>query len=715
MGARIPWTINKDLLIYKSFYFFYFGALGTINPFLPVYFRQIGLSAFAVGLLVGIRPIIQLASAPFWTVVADKFRKRKSILVMSILAWLIMTISLVFVEPTEEICELRATNDSHSIFVNYTKLNTGFFKRSTSAERWRTGSIARVTREVTRSRSNANVRAGGEKLGNFRDNIQSKFQTTAQSPKELFNGHYSFPAYLHKRRLMSKQGQRKETTNRQLQPKQRAQKKTISAPKDSRKKTSVRTTERVLSRVQTHRNEYQHDNLSSKASIISTKQSHKRPTNEKSFAEKDVIVATPITDPSYSNETTFSMDISSETGNKQTEAFDPFNMNGKGQTTSVELATFFAKSQNTSTDINKPTDVRYYNMNGVQEQKKQDNSKWNSTQIPASNVILKNSTISDLKNRSSSNVKHKSGIFWKKAVKSSKITNTNPASRNKTHTLTQINLFKTNRNEMKRLFVILLVLIVVGEFLETPSSPLSDASLLEYLGEGRIHYGKQRLWGSLGHGISSFLVGTLLERSRHLTCGEEFIDYTVCFCVFAPLMFITLVITANFKFKYKDVEETNNGVLSTVLTIHYVSFLFGACYMGMCHGLLHNFLMWFLEDLGGSKTLMGLAICSRCSADLITFFVASKIIETLGQIKIVFVALISYGTIFIAYSNMSNPWFALAVEFLEGFTYAASWSACTSYLAEAAPLESVATMQGKTTILKKIFRNMHIDYWLVFI
>ncbi|XP_046841022.1 major facilitator superfamily domain-containing protein 6-like [Xenia sp. Carnegie-2017] len=116
--------------------------------------------------------------------------------------------------------------------------------------------------------------------------------------------------------------------------------------------------------------------------------------------------------------------------------------------------------------------------------------------------------------------------------------------------------------------------------------------------------------------------------------------------------------------------------------------------MGMCHGLTHNFLMWFLEDLGGSKTLMGISICSRNMADLIMFFVVSELIQTFGQIKIVFISLISYGSIFIAYSTIINPWFAIPIEFLAGFTFAASWTACTSYLAEAVPQDSVTTIQG---------------------
>ena len=83
------------------------------------------------------------------------------------------------------------------------------------------------------------------------------------------------------------------------------------------------------------------------------------------------------------------------------------------------------------------------------------------------------------------------------------------------------------------------------------------------------------------------------------------------------------------------------------------------------------------------------------------FFIVSKLIEILGQIKIVFMALISYGAIFIAYSAMTNPWFAIGVEFLGGFTFAASWTACTSYLAEAASQEYVTTMQGEYPVKRE--------------
>ena len=699
MAVRMLWKVNKDLLIYKSFYFFYLGALGAINPYLPVYLRQIGLSAFAVGLLVGIRPIIQLASAPFWTVVADKFRKRKSILVMSIMAWLVMTIALVFVEPTEEICEFSATNRSHSLFVNYTKLKTGFFKRSNE----KTQQVASPER-IIRSTQGINGGRGkfslNKRVSNFVGRIHAPKVKSKEGklmvffPNSFQNSSPGSENSLPRIKQVHTSGHKSVLQTNQIP------KIDISSP--LRLGQHNRNNKITMKIKQRHKDLYKHqpEYLMSKPTKHRINQLHQLTTHKPSSTTESAISTatnnsvTGVVDSINSGSSGQEPIVTHE--DNFPETFDPFNMNGKGRTSSsAQLTKFFAKSRNTTTHATKEEEVHYYNMNGVESKPKILNNLESKLTEFSSKLNLKNmSSLSSQNLNTTHPINHRA--THKKAVEIDlALSSNNGKSPNKPLKITQKNLFKTNQNEMKRLFVILLVLIVVGEFLETPSAPLSDASLLEYLGEGRIHYGKQRLWGSLGYGISSFLVGTLLERSRHLTCGEEFIDYTTCFCAFTVLMLTTLVITANFEFQYKDVEETSHSVFSTVLTVHYVSFLSAACYMGICNGLLHNFLMWFLEDLGGSKTLMGLAIGSRSSADLITFFVASQLIETLGQIKIVFIALILYGTIFIVYSTMSNPWFALAVEFLGGFTYAASWSACTSYLAEAAPQESVTTMQGK--------------------
>ena len=57
--------VDKTLLLYKGFYFLFFAGFGASFPYMALYFKQIGLSASSVGMLAGIRPIIQFISGPF--------------------------------------------------------------------------------------------------------------------------------------------------------------------------------------------------------------------------------------------------------------------------------------------------------------------------------------------------------------------------------------------------------------------------------------------------------------------------------------------------------------------------------------------------------------------------------------------------------------------------------------------------------------------------
>uniref|UniRef100_A0A3B5B8K3 Major facilitator superfamily domain containing 6 n=1 Tax=Stegastes partitus TaxID=144197 RepID=A0A3B5B8K3_9TELE len=101
---RMCLRINGHLLISKVFYFFFYAAYGSLHPLLPVYYKQLGMSASRSGLLVGIRYFIEFCSAPFWGVVADRFKKGKAVLLFSVLCWLLFNCGIGFVKPAEMQC-----------------------------------------------------------------------------------------------------------------------------------------------------------------------------------------------------------------------------------------------------------------------------------------------------------------------------------------------------------------------------------------------------------------------------------------------------------------------------------------------------------------------------------------------------------------------------------------------------------------------------------
>ena len=97
--------ITLPLFFIKVFYFAFIGGLGSVLPFLSIYFKQMGLSPQQIGLISGLRPIIGFLSGPLWGAIADKYNIRRIMLLFSILSWVGVYVALAFVPPPEKLDE----------------------------------------------------------------------------------------------------------------------------------------------------------------------------------------------------------------------------------------------------------------------------------------------------------------------------------------------------------------------------------------------------------------------------------------------------------------------------------------------------------------------------------------------------------------------------------------------------------------------------------
>ena len=112
--------------------------------------------------------------------------------------------------------------------------------------------------------------------------------------------------------------------------------------------------------------------------------------------------------------------------------------------------------------------------------------------------------------------------------------------------------------DITSIFLILLILQIIGEFLSTPAINLADTATLGYLGGKTEDYGKQRIYGSLGWAVSMFFVGIALDYSNIFSnhpCGTEHVvdrNYMTCYAVFGILMLCALGLATRFKFREVD-------------------------------------------------------------------------------------------------------------------------------------------------------------------
>ncbi|CAG9824009.1 unnamed protein product, partial [Phaedon cochleariae] len=243
----------------------------------------------------------------------------------------------------------------------------------------------------------------------------------------------------------------------------------------------------------------------------------------------------------------------------------------------------------------------------------------------------------------------------------------------------------------------------------------------------------------------------------HHPCGpdEKEKNYTICFATFSVLMGAALISATQISFKYEAPEEegktAEEGKIAGMMTeedrmqaqlaeqldlpslkdtrasdVHSVSkeqkskifaqttrempewvtvmrhyknlkcasFLFVAWFMGFGIGMIFTFLFWHLQDYGGSPTLFGVASVINHISEMFAYFFSFRLIRQMGHVKVLCLGLIGNTLRFLYISWLTNPWWVLPFEFMQGITHAAVWAACCSYIAHNTPVELRSSAQG---------------------
>ncbi|KAL4546901.1 hypothetical protein Ndes2526B_g07705 [Nannochloris sp. 'desiccata'] len=120
--------------------------------------------------------------------------------------------------------------------------------------------------------------------------------------------------------------------------------------------------------------------------------------------------------------------------------------------------------------------------------------------------------------------------------------------------------------------------------------------------------------------------------------------------------------------------------------------------MGYAVGTIESFLFLFLEDLGGSETLMGLTLTVTCVAETFVFYYASHIMHFLGLDGCLHLCFLAFLVRLGSYATLAHwkqtPWTVLPVELLHGLTFGLTWSAGTAKSALISPAGLEATTQS---------------------
>ncbi|KAJ8737837.1 hypothetical protein PYW08_000432 [Mythimna loreyi] len=246
-------------------------------------------------------------------------------------------------------------------------------------------------------------------------------------------------------------------------------------------------------------------------------------------------------------------------------------------------------------------------------------------------------------------------------------------------------------------FFMLMILSWIGQAVVVT---FADAICFSLLGTKVSNYGKQRLWGSVGWGIFSLLTGVLIDTFS----DGAYKDYTIAFI----LMFVFLLgDVAVSCFVETDSTKMSMNILADVgsllSSLPTVIFFLWTIAVGLCTGLLWQFLFWLIEDIsekncdgsGYIKTLQGLVSAIQTFGGEIPFlFVSGYVLKKVGHINMMSLVLLAFGVRFILYSFLTNPWWVLPIEMLQGVTFGMFYPTMTSYANIVSPPGTETTVQG---------------------
>jgi MFS transporter, PPP family, 3-phenylpropionic acid transporter len=222
-------------------------------------------------------------------------------------------------------------------------------------------------------------------------------------------------------------------------------------------------------------------------------------------------------------------------------------------------------------------------------------------------------------------------------------------------------------------------------FFSAPIIPLVDNSVMALLGSRKDLYGKQRMWGAIGWGVSAPLVGSLADR---FGTGFFFLGY---------LIWLGLGFLVVFGLPIKPVLHRisySQGIKQLIAKKEWILFLLTVFVSAANLSIITNYLFLFFNDLGANRSMMGWGLSIATISEIPVLFFADRLIKKFGAQGMLFLSLIASIIRSFGYAVSPTPWFALGLQMLHGLTFSGMWAAGVSYASQIAPPGLGATAQS---------------------
>lgn len=230
------------------------------------------------------------------------------------------------------------------------------------------------------------------------------------------------------------------------------------------------------------------------------------------------------------------------------------------------------------------------------------------------------------------------------------------------------------------------LLVAASAVLNAPVKPLLDSAVMAILVD-KADYGKTRLFGQLGFGFGSFIVGPFLSK-----------DMSRIFMIHAALAVPTAAVMMSFAPKpqqdSKKKPDLKLGLLVALQNKSLLVFFLVVFLVGLSSGITENFAYVRISEVGGRGDVLGLLRLASSVAGCPFFWLAGYFHRALGTNGVLGMTLLAYSVRLFNYAAIAKPIHALPAEIIRGASFAVFWTSMTSHVYEKSPAGLTATMLG---------------------
>lgn len=241
-------------------------------------------------------------------------------------------------------------------------------------------------------------------------------------------------------------------------------------------------------------------------------------------------------------------------------------------------------------------------------------------------------------------------------------------------------------------FMSLIFAVVIYAIFSSPINPILDRIVLDWLSESTAMYGRIRLAGSIGFGISAIATGLIIGNHGLRWIFPSYLAL-IGFFLFATLLLPRVKLDPS-----EDLPEETP--MSSFFSRSFLLFSMGILGWGIGESSIANFMFLHVRQMGGTEGEMGILIGAAIIGEIIAFSYVDRVIEYLGEWKAIAISIGLQGLRLLAISWAPDILSLLIIQFFGGASFSLVWSGGVSYVDTVFPRIVGASAQGIRTALQ---------------